>query len=78
MNPSILAIPPTRMETIDGSILFLTIQSALYGQTGFFNFGRATNPGEEKILIQTSCTSHKKLTLYRILLEVEGLGKYIY
>ena len=50
--------------------------SLILRQTAFFCLGKSTSLGEGKLWIQTSCNPLKKLTLYCILPEEEGLGRY--
>ena len=47
------------------------------GKTGLFSLGKATNQGERKLWIQTSCNP-LEICFCHILLIEEGLGQYIH
>ena len=58
-------------KCMNSSVFFSAIRKVV-GQTEFLCSGEATSLGEEKLLIQTSFTLFKRLTLCHILLIVVG------
>ena len=62
---------------IDDLLFSPSIYKLIVEQTRFFSLDKATRAREGKLWIQTSFTPLKKLTLCHILLEGQGLGKYM-